>query len=308
MLKGPAVYAGLRIGVRMNRRNVLGNQIEESKTIWIVLTGLIVSILQFVIYYFVGSNWLGLVLAGLCILLGGILVHFITGEQEELFAYLLIPCAVSGMLGLLIPQLTGEILPESSTVFIGGLLAWFIPVIYACIYTWAEGTSSLEQFSSFYKKAEIFFYIVYLGVLVYWFAVKCRIPEEEVGFQLIPFATFAAYVNGIISDTVPVQRLLEFLAERVILFLPYGFFIGMVCRKLHAVANLLLLLILPVVVELLQYILAWNSCDVDDMVFSFLGGLIGMMCFVVFNAIFQRTTGKNYDGSEVDRDYYGRRL
>lgn len=292
----------------MNRRNVLGNQIEESKTMWIVLAGLFVSILQFVIFHFVESNWLGLVLAGGCILLGGILVHFITGEQEELFSYLLIPCAVTGLLGLLIPQLGGDILPDSTMVLYGCLLSWLIPVLYACIYTWAEGTPALEQFSSFYKKAEVFFYIIYFGILVYWFVVKCRVPAGEVKLQLIPFATFAAYVEGIISDTVPVQRLVEFLAERVVLFLPYGFFIGLACRKLHGLVKLLFVFLFPLFLELVQYILAWNSCDADDLIFSFLGGLIGLVCFAAFNAFFQRITGKNYDGSEVDRDYYGRRL
>jgi len=33
-----------------------------------------------------------------------------------------------------------------------------------------------------------------------------------------------------------------------------------------------------------------------------------MLGFVIFNGLFQKTTGKNFDGSEVDRDYYGRRI
>jgi len=51
---------------------------ESSKTLWIVLAGIVVGILQFVIYHFVGGGWLGFLLAGLCILLGGIAVHAIT--------------------------------------------------------------------------------------------------------------------------------------------------------------------------------------------------------------------------------------
>ena len=46
----------------------------------------------------------------------------------------------------------------------------------------------------------------------------------------------------------------------------------------------------------------------DDMIFAFLGGMIGIVSFVVFNVVFQKTTGKNFDGSEVERDYYGRRI
>jgi len=297
-----------RNGGNMKRRNVLGIQIEESKTTWIVLISLVVSVLQFVLYYVTDSSWLGLLLAGLGILLGGILVHVITGELEELFAYLLIPCVCSGGAGLLIPQLEGAILPVSSTAFLGCLLAWLIPVIYACLFTWAEGSMAMTQFSAFYKKAAVFFYLVYFGVLVYWFMVYSRIPENQVQLQLIPFASFAAYIDGMISDTVPAVRLLHFLAERVGLFLPYGFFVAMVGRKLHGLVRLMLVMILPVLAELFQYVLKYSTCDADDAIFSFLGGLLGMLMFVVFNVLFQKTVGKNFDGSEIDRDYYGRRI
>lgn len=292
----------------MNRRNVLGNQIEESKTTWVVLIGILVSALEFAIYHYISGGWLGSLLAALCLLIGGIAVHFVTGELEELFAYLLIPCVFFGSMGLLIPQVESPVLPQSSTALIGCLLAWLISVVYACIFTWVEGSSAVVQFAGFYKKAAIFFYLVYFGLLIYWFVIHSRIPAAEVKTQFIPFATFAAYIDGIITDTVPVERLLQFLTERVVLFMPYGFLVAMLGRKLHSLLRLALTLVLPLVVELVQFLLKWNSCDADDAVFSFLGGLIGMLAFVVFNGLFQKTTGKNFDGSEIERDYYGRRI
>lgn len=306
----PAVSAAgeFRIGVRMKRRNVLGNQIEESKTMWIVLAGLLAGVLQFVIYHFIGSNWIGILLAGLAVLLGGIFVHVITEEQEELFAYLLVPCVFSGLAGLLIPHLEGSLLPESNTVLIGCLLAWMLPVLYACIYTWVAGHTAIGQFAVFYKRAEVFFYLVYFGSLVYWFGFRNHVQEAEVTLQLVPFTAFAGTVEGVMNGTVPMQQLLGFLAEHVLLFLPYGFFIGMVCRKLHGMIHLLLVLVIPAAVELLQYLLQWNSFAMDDVIFSLLGGLLGLLCFVGFNLLFQQTTGKNFDGSEVDRDYYGRKI
>ena len=292
----------------MNRKNVLGNQMESSKTLWIVLAGIVVGILQFVIYHFVGGGWLGFLLAGLCILLGGIAVHAITGELEELFSYLLFPCVCAGGIGLLVPMLEGEILPQAGTAFLGCFLSWLIPTLYACVFAWAEGNTSLPQFYSYYIKASLFFYLVYLGVFIYWFTSYSRIPSEDISAQFIPFATFAAYIDGIIAETVSVERLLQFLAERILLFLPYGFFVAMAGRKLYSLLRLGLVLVLPIIVELLQYLLKFNSFDADDAVFSFLGGLIGMVGFVIFNTVFQKTTGKNFDGSEIEKDYYGRKI
>ena len=292
----------------MNRRNVLGNQIESSKTMWIVLLGILVSVLQFGIFHFVSAGWPGLVLAGLCFLFGSVAVHLITGEMEELFSYLLIPCVFSGGIGLLLPHMETAVFPESKVVYIGCLLTWLIPVLYACIFTLAEGNTALGQFSGFYKKASVFFYLVYFGLLIYWVAVYKRVPEEEATVQLIPFATFAAYADGIISGSVSLERLLQFLAERIVLFLPYGFFIAMVGRRIHSVLRLGLVLFLPVVVELLQFVFRFGLCDADDALFSFLGGLMGMLGFVIFNLLFQKATGKNFDGTEIEKDYYGRRL
>lgn len=292
----------------MNRRNVLGVQIESGKTLWIILISLLVTVIQFVSFSVLGGGWLGFIPAGLCLLLGGIAVHALTGEMEELFSFLLFPCICAGGVGILLPQLSGDILPESGTMFISCFLSWLIPVIYGCLFTWAEGSSAISQFSAFYKKAAVFFYLVYFGVLVYWFVEYSRIPETEISAQFIPFATFAAYIDGVITDTVSVDRLVWFTAERIGLFLPYGFFVAMVGRKIHSLLRLGLVMVLPVVVELLQYFLKFNIFDMDDIVFSVLGGLIGMLTFVIFNAIFQKTTGKHFDGSEVEKDYYGRRI
>lgn len=291
----------------MGRRNILGNQMESSSSMWIVLLGIVVSLVQFVMYQFINSGWLGMLIGGLCVLLGGAIVHFITGEQEELFSYLLIPCVFSCSMGLLLPQVS-ETVPSGNTAFIAGLIAWLVPVAYACIFTWAEGSMAIWQFSAFYKKASVFFYLAYFGILIYRFVWYSRIPAGEVTVQLIPFAAFAAYIDGVITNTVPVERLILFLAERIVLFIPYGFFIAMICRKLHSLFRLLLVLLLPVLVECFQLIFKFNSCSADDAVVSFLGGLVGMLGFVIFNGMFQKTTGKNFDGTEVERDYYGRRI
>ena len=292
----------------MGRRNVLGNQIESSKSMWIVLLGMIVSVLQLVIYQLINDGWLGLLLGGICLLIGSALIHFITGEQEELFSYLLIPCILSGCVGLLIPHSATQLFPSSGTVLTGALLAWLIPVLYACIFTWAAGLSALGQFTVFYKKASIFFYLVYFGLLIYWFGWYNRIPGTDVKVQLIPFASFAAYIDGMLTNAVSVERLVLFLAERILLFMPYGFLIAMVCRKLHSVLRLLFVFLLPLLLELLQLLLGFNTCSVDDVIFSLLGGLIGMLFFVIFNGMFQRIIGRNFDGSEVERDYYGRKI
>lgn len=292
----------------MNRRNVLGNRVEESNTLWVILTGMLVTAVQFIIYHFVNGGWLGILLSALCILVGSAVVQAITREQEELLGYLLIPCVFSGVLGLLLPYAEIPFFPESTTMLFGCLFAWLVPVVFGMVYTWVMGNTEAVSFARFYKRAAIFFYMVYFGLVIYATFFQHNTASKEIQVQMIPFATFAAFVDGVMKETVSIGRVVEFVINRVVFFLPYGFFIGMVCRKLHGILRIILLLLLPVLMELIQLIFRWGTCDIDDIIFRFLGSLFGLLGFLVFDSLFQHFTARHFDGSEVDRDYYGRKI
>lgn len=292
----------------MNRRNVMGNRIEESKTLWVIITGILVTMIQFAIYYFVSGGALGVLLSAVVVLLGSVIVHFITTEQEELMGYLLIPCTFSGIMGLLLPYAEIPFFPESQVVLLGCLLTWLIPVVYATVYTWANGNAEIDGFAKFFLRAVIFFYLVYFALVIYGAFFQQTVAEAGNGTQWIPFATFAALVNGVMKEAVPIGRVIEFLLNRVVFFLPYGFFIGLVCRKLHGVLRLLLLLFLPALLEMIQLLFHWGTCDMDDIIFRFIGSLFGFISFLIFDAAFQHFTARHFNGAEINRDYYGRKI
>ena len=53
-------------------------------------------------------------------------------------------------------------------------------------------------FPVFYRRATIFFYVVYIGLIVYGLFFYDRIPMEETErLQMVPFATLAAYIEAI---------------------------------------------------------------------------------------------------------------
>lgn len=292
----------------MNRRNVLGNRIEGSKTLWVVVIGIFVTAVQFGIYHFISEEWLELLLAALVALIGAVLVHLVTKEQEEMTGYLLIPCVFSGAIGLLLPYIEGGFLPTANTVLLGCLISWLMPVLYATIYTWINGHASVAGFAKFYIGAVIFFYLVYFALILYGAIFRQTVAEDGNYTQWIPFATFAALVNGVMKDTVSLARVIEFLLNRVVFFLPYGFFIGLVGRKLHGVLRVVLLVLLPILLEAIQLVLRFGTCDVDDVLFRFVGSLLGFIGFLLFDGAFQHFTARHFDGSEIDRDYYGRKI
>jgi glycopeptide antibiotics resistance protein len=292
----------------MNRRNVLGNRIEESKTLWVIIIGILVTAIQFAVYHFVNGGGLGLLLAAVAALVGSVVVHFITTEQEELMSFLLIPCTFSGVVGLMLPYAEIPFLPEGNVVLLGCLITWLVPVLYATIYTWANGNTEIAGFAKFYSRALVLFYLVYFALMVYGTFANRTAAEAGNDAQWIPFATFAALVNGVMKDTVSVARVLEFLLNRIVFFLPYGFFIGLVCRKLHGVLRVFLLVFLPVALEAVSLLFRWDTCDIDNVIFRFIGALLGFVSFLVFDLAFQHFTARHFNGSEISRDYYGRKI
>lgn len=292
----------------MNRRNVLGNRIEENKSCWIVLIGILITALQCVINYCIGEEWLRVLLFVLSLLVSTVVVHLLTGELGELFTLLLVPSVFFGALGVAVPYLSGEILPAAQTALTGALVAWLVPVLYAIIFAWIEGYSVMEEFAGFYWKSAIFFYIIYFGIIIFSLFSAQTDASELRPTQMIPFATFAAYIDGLVKKTVTVSQLMTFLVDRIVFFIPYGFFVAMVGRKLHGALRVLLLAAFPMLLELLEMLLGISNFDMDDVIFSFLGSLLGMIAFFVFNTLFQNITNRNFDGSEINRDYYGRKI
>lgn len=292
----------------MNRRNVLGNQISESKTTWVVITGILETILLFVFYRFITIEWLTWLLMVAGILIGCGIVHALTGELIDLFAYLLIPSTFFAAMGVFRIYSSIWFLGESKSLFFISILVWLITVIYAVVCVWVRGSGSSLLFVPFYLRSTVFFYLVYFSLVVFGVFFYDKVAATDDMVQMIPFATFAAYIEAIIHEVIPWQALAYFLLYRAAFFIPYGFFVSMVCQKLHVAVRILILLILPGLIEIVQLLFRLNRCDIDELIFAFIGGLIGMLCFCVFNELFIHFTGKMYDGKEPDRDYYGRRL
>lgn len=293
----------------MNQRNILGSQTYEGKTTWIVIAGICVTALCYGICYVLGTGWLGILASSACILLGCGAVQLMTGELTELFAYLLIPCTFSGTMGILAAFSPISYLPSGRTLFLMAFLAWFLTVCYAVVAAWMRGNMTFLYFPVFYKRATVFFYIVYAGLIVYGLFFYDRIPLEETErLQFVPFATLAAYIEAILNDVVPLGALGYYLLYRAAFFVPYGFLIALVCARLHVAVRIALLAVLPLVIEAVQFAFRLNRCDIDDFIFALIGALVGMLSFLLFNSLFLHFTGKNYNGKDADREYYGRKV
>lgn len=105
-------------------------------------------------------------------------------------------------------------------------------------------------------------------------------PEEHI-LNLKPF-------NWIGSDEGITQIMVEKIPN-VIMFIPLGFFIPIVCKKQRkGYKTALLSFGLTFSVEFFQYFIG-RSSDIDDIITNLLGAVIGYMIFKVFHIYWKET-------------------
>ncbi|WP_370056212.1 VanZ family protein [Leifsonia sp. EB41] len=113
-------------------------------------------------------------------------------------------------------------------------------------------------------------YLVFLAKLLLF----SRVPGSERSLNLIPFASIADYLGG----PAAVRRFaFANLAGNILAFVPLGAYLTFLRRRARVWGNLLVVACVSVAVEILQWVLAVGTSDIDDVILNVVGGLIGVL-------------------------------
>ncbi|WP_306419864.1 VanZ family protein [Bacillus sp. J14TS2] len=93
--------------------------------------------------------------------------------------------------------------------------------------------------------------------------------------NFIPFKTISYYLFSATDLSSRVR--IENLAGNVIGFMPFGFLVPLLSRKLNLKAITLATFFLSLTFELIQLIFRLGSFDVDDLILNTLGGVLGYL-------------------------------
>ena len=97
--------------------------------------------------------------------------------------------------------------------------------------------------------------------------------------NLIPFATIIEYVIGVISNGINTSIVIINFATNLLLFAPMGFFIPVLFQ--NRIKNIkqfvIMIIILTLIVEILQFITYRGSTDIDDIILNTIGAVIMYM-------------------------------
>ncbi len=107
------------------------------------------------------------------------------------------------------------------------------------------------------------------------------------GFQKIAAATCQAVFRNSTRlldavHTTPIEDLLL----NIILFMPLGFLLPFIVKKLNFWKTAWISALFSAAIETTQYLAHWGCCDIDDIFNNTLGACIGYGCYQIFLRLF----------------------
>lgn len=134
------------------------------------------------------------------------------------------------------------------------------------------------------KKLTNFLFVTYLVILTWIIVFKMELSTlllARYGYRnlnLIPFAGTAVY-NGVLDY----QEILL----NVLCFIPFGVYMEMLFRKASWVQNLLVIGLVSLFYEVVQYSFMIGMADITDLLANGLGGAIGINIMYVLTSIWR---------------------
>lgn len=103
-------------------------------------------------------------------------------------------------------------------------------------------------------------------------------------FNIIPFNTIKLYINGYINGYVNLKVFSINIIGNLVALMPYGMFIPLIFKKINKYYKFLILMIILVIgIEMLQFITLSGSCDIDDLILNVMGAsIIYFICQITF--------------------------
>lgn len=99
-------------------------------------------------------------------------------------------------------------------------------------------------------------------------------------FNIIPFDTIKLFINGYINDLVTLKDFFTNVFGNLCAFMPFSIFIPLIFKRINKYYKFLIVMtIIIIVIELLQFITMSGACDIDDLILNLLG--VSIMYFII---------------------------
>lgn len=156
-----------------------------------------------------------------------------------------------------------------------------IKTLFACYITGLLGLVVLP--ANFWLK-------VYDGIFIGWWG------ELDSFFNLGEFNLIPAVAKILKGELMLGSWVREMLVGNVLMFVPFGFFLPFITKKVSTKNIILVAVAVPLVAEVLQLVLG-RSFDVDDLICNFVGIIAGYFSAFALKSIKNRAKKENNYGT-----------
>ncbi len=127
-------------------------------------------------------------------------------------------------------------------------------------------------------------FAVYIVLMIYLMFFRNRTGDQYWlgAMNLVPFRTIWGFLSMIgRSDNTRVFRLVAVnLAGNIVVMIPFGYFLPAVFGKLRKyIRTLATASCIIIIAEIIQYVTARGSCDIDDLILNMIGISAGYLIF-----------------------------
>lgn len=263
----------------------------------VILLSLISLICEGFIYYFLPQHIWAILFSVICSLL---LSHFFL-EMAFSYTYNILHTGFMTFSTMLFSIIVYLIQPnpwisyDFSLVFLV-LSNWLTPFIYCTIRDLTDPGPRFNGYDRFFRQTSVILLLVYLFSIIKQFYITPIVPPYKAlafGAQnFIPYMSTGTYLEEMIRTNQSLVPLFCFLAEMIILFIPFGFYVCAYGRKKPFILRLLCYLAFPLLLELSQELTGLGRGHIDDYISALLGTLIGVMIYHAANGIFHIVAGR----------------
>ncbi len=101
-------------------------------------------------------------------------------------------------------------------------------------------------------------------------------------FNIIPFRTIKLFIRGYNNGIVSNRAFYENIFGNILAFVPFAFFIPLIFKKINNYYKFLIIMIIIVIqIEFLQFITMSGACDIDDVILNLVGSSIAYLMFSI---------------------------
>jgi hypothetical protein len=279
----------------------------------IILVSIITTLIQFAVYYFFEANY---VIWGVAAIISLLCCHILleqTSTFEACFNYSSLILFISFIIIALSYLQKGQaFLPYTGTMLGIAVINWLIPCLYCFLRNMLDYGTRFEDYPVFYRNHCVLFFVIYLTVFLYGLFAESAFPVAYRGAlnnpNFLPFEAITILIEDYLYGIIPLGDILIYIMIRILIFLPYGYQIALFLRKKSRLLRFIALLSFPAVLEIAQYIVIPARCDIDDVIYGIIGGILGSILFGLSNLVFRAVTGKDFLSKASDYPYANNRL